>query len=302
RGQFDQAWQRIHSHFDTLFTTESSIDQLKQTILQLAVMGKLVEQDPRDEPAEKLFAELKAEQKRFVETYKFRAPPAKAVDDSSTPCELPRTWKWCRMSSLFNAITDGDHLPPPKSYDGVAFLTIGNITTGKLDFEGCRFVPVEYYNSLADFRRPICGDILYTVVGATYGRAAFVGTDQPFCVQRHIAILKPPSCIDVGYLMVLLRAPLTYQQATASTTGTAQPTIPLGNLRNFLAPLPPLAEQRRIVAKVEELMTLCDRLKATLQTAQTTQLHLADTFTNEALCDKIGTDGLKSMPQAINLQ
>src|SRR5262249_6000612 len=162
----------------------------------------------------------------------------------------------CRLSSLFNAITDGDHLPPPKSDDGIAFLTIGNVTTGKLDFAGSRFVPESYYKGLADFRRPSRGDILYTVVGATYGRAALVETDRPFCVQRHIAILKAPRSIEVGFLMIVLRSPLAYDQATASTTGTAQPTIPLGSLRNFLAPLPPLSEQRRITARVDQLMAL----------------------------------------------
>jgi type I restriction enzyme S subunit len=155
------------------------------------------------------------------------------------------------------------------------------MTTGTLDFEGSRFVPDSYYRELADFRRPIRGDILYTVVGATYGRPALVETDRPFCVQRHIAILKPPQSIDVGFLMAVLRSPLAYDQASASTTGTAQPTIPLGSLRNFAVPLPPLAEQRRIVAKVAQLMALVDELETQLTASRATAANLLSALVAE---------------------
>jgi type I restriction enzyme S subunit len=254
---------------------------LRKSILTLAVQGKLVLQDPNDEPAEELFAKLESERQRFADAHKFRSPVPKPTHESSVPFDIPTSWRWCRLSSIFNAVTDGDHLPPPKSDDGVAFLTIGNITTGKLEFEGSRFVPESYYQGLADFRRPIRGDILYTVVGATYGRPALVETDRPFCVQRHIAILKPPQNIEVGFLMTVLRSPLAYEQATASTTGTAQPTIPLGSLRNFTAPLPPLAEQRRIVAKVEQLMALVDQLETQLAASRATAANLLSALVAE---------------------
>ena len=254
---------------------------IRKSIFTLAIQGKLVPQDHNDEPAEELFVKLEIERRRFADAHKFRAPVGEPVDDSSVPFVIPTTWKWCRLSSMFNAVTDGDHLPPPKSNDGIAFLTIGNITTGTLDFEGCRFVPDSYYRELADFRRPTRGDILYTVVGATYGRPALVETDRPFCVQRHIAILKPPQNIQVGFLMTVLRSPLAYDQATASTTGTAQPTIPLGSLRNFVAPLPPLAEQRRIVDKVDQLIALVDQLETQLTQSRITAEELMEAVVAE---------------------
>ena len=254
---------------------------LRKSILTLAVQGKLVPQDPNDEPAEKLVVKLESERRRFAVAHKFRAPVGEPLDDSSAPFAIPSSWKWCRLSSMFNAVADGDHLPPPKSETGIAFLTIGNITTGTLDFEGSRFVPDSYYRGLADFRRPIRGDILYTIVGATYGRPALVESDRPFCVQRHIAILKPPQSVDVGFLMAVLRSPLAYNQASASTTGTAQPTIPLGSLRNFAAPLPPLAEQRRIVAKVEQLMALVDALETQLAASRATAANLLSALVAE---------------------
>lgn len=249
---------------------------LRKTILTLAVQGKLVPQNLDDEPAEELLAGIEIERRHFADAHKFRSPVETPIDNPSAPFKIPATWNWCRLSSLFNAVTDGDHLPPPKSDSGIAFLTIGNITKGKLDFEGCRFVTDSYYRALADFRRPIRGDILYTVVGATYGRPALVETDRPFCVQRHIAILKPSQRMEVGFLMAVLQSPLVYEQATARTTGTAQPTIPLGSLRNFLTPLPPLAEQRRIVAKVDQLVAMVDHLEACLSSSRATAANLLD--------------------------
>ncbi len=262
----------LHFLFHSSFRIPPS--DMRKSILTLAVQGKLVPQDPNDEPAEKLFPKLEKERRSFADAHKFRVLAGEPVDDSSAPFTIPPTWKWCKLSSVFNAVTDGDHLPPPKSDTGIAFLTIGNITTGTLDFEGSRFVPDSYYRGLADFRRPVRGDILYTIVGATYGRPALVESDQPFCVQRHIAILKPPQSVDVGFLMAVLRSPLAYDQASASTTGTAQPTIPLGSLRNFAVPLPPLAEHRRIVAKVEQLMALVDALDTQLAASRATAANL----------------------------
>jgi type I restriction enzyme S subunit len=188
-----------------------------------------------------------------------------------------------REAKSRRVITDGDHQPPPKTNEGVAFLTIGNITTGRLDFSGCRWVPRAYFRSLAPYRTPAQGDILYTVVGATYGRPAIVDTDREFCVQRHIAILKPTPAMDLRFLVWMLASPLIYDQATSSTTGTAQPTIALRPLRNFIAPIPPLAEQRRIVARLDELMALCDRLESSLATADETRCRLLEALLAEAL-------------------
>ena len=200
----------------------------------------------------------------------------------TVPFELPSRWSWVRLASLFRTIADGDHLPPPRASEGVAFLTIGNVTTGRLDFSNCRQVPSDYFTSLPDYRRPAQGDILYTVVGATFGRAAFVDTARQFCVQRHIAILKP--CVEMrSHLLYLLASPEVYAQAQGSTTGAAQPTIPIRSLRRFVVPLPPLAEQHRIVVKLNELMAVCDPLESNLSTTEATRSRLLETLLANAL-------------------
>lgn len=276
-------WARIETHFDTLFITEASIDQLKQTILQLAVMGKLVPQDPNDEPASELLKRISKEIAAYSKSEGIRPPQPDRIEAGTEPFTLPDSWQWTRLCSLFRVITDGDHQPPPKADSGVAFLTIGNVTTGTLDFEGCRLVPEAYFQSLAPYRTPAKGDILYTVVGATYGRPAIVETDRDFCVQRHIAILKPVENTDLQYMAWLLSSPLVYEQASKSTTGTAQPTIALRPLRNFAVPLPPLPEQRRIAAKIDELFGVCDALKARLVHAQRKQIQFADAVASKAV-------------------
>jgi type I restriction enzyme, S subunit len=271
------------NHLPRLTTRAEHIQQLRQTILNLAVRGKLVPQTMGDEPAFILQKRLTAEVKSYASQTGFTSSKPEPVTNGTIPWPAPSGWIWTKLSMLCKSITDGDHQPPPKTDDGIAFLTIGNVTSGRLDFSNCRFVSEEYYNSLAVYRKPSCGDILYTVVGATFGRPAMVDSDRNFCVQRHIAILKPTSELNVRYLCLLLASPFVYEQATRSTTGTAQPTVPLKPLRNFLIPLPPLAEQHRIVARVDELMALCDDVVAELTITATTRRQLLEAFIQEAL-------------------
>jgi type I restriction enzyme S subunit len=267
----------------SLTNTPAQIKQLRQTILNLAVRGKLVEQDPEDEPVEVLLRKISQDLAAFTLQRRSRSQAKLVLTAEEHPFPLPCGWRWVSLDELFRVITDGDHQPPPKASDGVSFLTIGNISGGTIDFNGCRFVRKEYFDSLDEIRRPGLGDILYTVVGASYGRPVIVATERPFCVQRHIAILKPSRLMNSGYLLQLLSSPFVYSQATASLTGTAQPTIPLRPLRNFLAPLPPLAEQHRIVAKVDELMALCDQLEQQLSQADQQRRRLLEAVLAEAL-------------------
>jgi type I restriction enzyme S subunit len=274
----------------SLTTTPAQIKQLRQTILNLAVRGKLVEQDPQDEPAGELLSKISQDLAAFTLQRRSRSEVKSVLTPGDRPFTLPSEWRWVRLDELFRAITDGDHQPPPKASEGVSFLTIGNISGGTIDFKGCRFVSNEYFDSLDEIRTPEHGDILYTVVGATYGRPVIVTTKRPFCVQRHIAILKPSRLMNSGYLLQLLSSPFIYSQATSSLTGTAQPTVALRPLRSFLAPLPPLAEQHRIVAKVDELMALCDQLEQQLSQADQQRRRLLEAVLAEALGGRLSTE------------
>lgn len=281
--EFTEAWTRIANHFDTLFTTEQSIDQLKQTILQLAVMGKLVPQDPNDEPAGVLLKKIAAEKSRLVKEGKIKKEKQDVeIGLGCEPFDIPDGWSWSNLSQLLALVTDGDHQAPPQSEEGIPFLVIGNLNTGNISFDGCKYVSVEYYEKLDWGRKPVAGDLLYTVTGS-FGIRVPVVTSQQFCVQRHVAILKATDSTPVKYLSLMLGSKLAINYATQIATGIAQKTVPLTGLRRMRIPLAPEKEQHRIVAKVNELMALCDTLKARLAAAQTTQIHLADTIVEQAV-------------------
>ena len=159
-------------------------------------------------------------------------------------------------------ITDGDHNTPTFSETGVKFIFVGNVSSGKLHFENSKKITEDYFKSLKPHRVPVRGDILYSAVGATLGIPALVDTDELFCFQRHIAILKPDrERIDSQYFWHMLRSQTVFAKAWSSTTGTAQPTVPLRAIKELPIPIPPLVEQRRIVAYLDNLNTKVDYLK-----------------------------------------
>jgi type I restriction enzyme S subunit len=259
------------------------IKQLRQTILNLAVRGKLLPQDPNDEPALELLKRIAMEKARLVKSREIKKTETVSnLTASDHGLRAPSGWTVTNLHSICNSITDGDHLPPPKAEQGVPFLVIGNVRSQQIEFQGSRFVSPSYYEALDPIRRPRSGDLLYTLVGS-YGIPVIVRDDQPFCVQRHIGILRPSKLTDVGFLACVLESKLVFDQATDCATGIAQKTVPLSALRKILIPLPPLAEQHRIVAKVNELMALCDRLESSLASAATTRSRLLDALLAEAL-------------------
>jgi type I restriction enzyme, S subunit len=181
---------------------------------------------------------------------------------------LDESWRDAELRDICSSITDGDHLPPPKQANGVPFLTIGNISSGRLDFSQTRFVSESYFANIKPERVPRRGDTLYTVVGATIGIPVLVDTDRQFCFQRHIAILKPSKATSPEFLRKLMASPIVFREAWARITGTAQPTLPLGNLRTIPVSVPPLTEQQEIVRRVEGLFALADQLELRLAKAR----------------------------------
>ena len=169
--------------------------------------------------------------------------------------ELPEGWAWARLENLCSIITDGDHQAPPQQADGVPFLVISDVSSGELDFSNTRHVSIDYFNSLDDSRKPCRGDLLLTVTGS-FGIPVPVDTEENFCFQRHIALLRPLSCRK--FMANILLAPSTYEYFKAKATGTAQKTVSLSCLRSTLLALPPESEQQRIVGKLAKLMPLVE--------------------------------------------
>jgi type I restriction enzyme S subunit len=159
-------------------------------------------------------------------------------------------------------ITDGDHLTPSFTDSGVKFIFVGNVSSGFLHFKGCKYVDPEYFASIKSHRMPRRGDILYSAVGATLGIPAIVDTDESFCFQRHVALIRPnPKMITSKFLWYMLRSKSIFNKAWSETTGSAQPTVPLRAIRALQIPVPSIEEQHKIIVHLDGLQSQLDALK-----------------------------------------
>ena len=162
------------------------------------------------------------------------------------------------LRELAEEITDGDHSAPPKVERGIPFITITNIDKSQrqIVFENTFFVPEDYYNSLHEKRQPKLGDVLYTVTGS-FGVAVHVNSDQRFCFQRHIGLIRPKHTINSAWLSSVLMSGFVRKQAEKTATGTAQLTVSLRALRSFKLPNTPPDVKSRFEKEHERLTEYC---------------------------------------------
>lgn len=273
RTEIEEAWTRIADHFDTLFTTEHSIDQLKQTILQLAVMGKLVPQDPEDEPAEALLARIQRSRNELASCGAINRRKVEPNPENSGLGPLPMSWMWTCLGAVFD-VRDGTHDTPKYTDQGYPLITSKNIYAGRLSFEDVKLISEVDHRQISERSRVDRGDILFAMIGSI-GNPVIVETDREFSI-KNVALFKYYEAADAVPRFLLIYLTQVAEEMKDKSAGGVQSFVSLGFLRNYPFPLPPLAEQHRIVAKVDELMALCDTLKARLKAAQTTQINLAD--------------------------
>lgn len=283
-NDLNQNWARVSEFFDTLFTTEHSIDQLKQTILQLAVMGKLVLQDPSDEPASKLLERIAAEKAQLIKDKKIKKQKAlPPISEEEKPFAQPEGWEWERLTNISHKITDGAHHTPKYIEKGVPFLSVKDMSSGKIDFSDTRYISQEQHLELYKRCDPEMGDLLLTKVGTT-GIPILIETEKEFSLFVSVALIKfPIDKINGAFLSLLIKSPLVKSQSDSGTQGVGNKNLVLKTISNFSLIIPPLEEQGRIVVKVEELMKFCEQLKSRLNEAQQTQLHLADALVEKAV-------------------
>ncbi|EAO5821007.1 restriction endonuclease subunit S, partial [Salmonella enterica] len=260
-------WARISEHFDTLFTTEASIAALKQTILQLAVMGKLVPQDPNDEPASELLKRIAQEKAQLVKDGKMKKQkPLPPISDEEKPFELPIGWEWCRLGECINLIS-GQHLKPDE-YEEECHGEMLPYITGPAEFG----LISPTYSKYTNEKRAIAakGDILITCKGAGLGKLNVADTN--------IAISRQLMAINVirmnsEYLKIILDSMYGYFQSKG--VGIAIPGISREDVMEPLIMLPPFEEQKRIMENLYKLNFLIEDIKFRIKSAQQTQLHLA---------------------------
>ena len=293
---FAANWQRLAEHFHILFTTEPSIDALKQTLLQLAVMGKLVPQNPNDEPAIELVRRIRIEKQRHLEKLKARKQKNLATESLlKSPYDVPIGWEWQSIDDVLHVtggVTLGRKLGGRKLVSK-PYLRVANVQRGHLQMDQIKEIEVPEDEIEKYLLRN--GDLLITEGGDwdKVGRTAIWRDELPESLhQNHVfrarAVIADwePRWAE----MYLNSASARDYFAGSSKQTTNLASINMTQLRACAFPLPPLVEQRRIVAKVDQLVTLCDDLKTRL--AQASQLNelLASTLVQRALA----SDGQKA--------
>ena len=277
-------WARISQHFDTLFTTEASIDELKKTILQLAVMGKLVPQDPNDEPAYELLKRIEQEKAQLVKEGKIKKQkPLPPVSEEEKLFELPKGWEWVRLGGI-GTISGGG--TPSKNNE--------EYWSGDIPWVSPKDMKVDYISTAelniselavtnSSVRIIPNNSILFVVRGMILAHTFPVAINQrEVTINQDVKSIS--NCLfNMDFLLYLMKG-MSHQilgLVDRSSHGTCK--LVSEKLFALQIPLPPLSEQDRINSRIAELMLLCDTLKTRLQSAHQTQLHLADALTDVAL-------------------
>lgn len=291
---FIDSWQRIAEHFDTLFTTAASIDTLKQTILQLAVMGKLVPQascearhSPDYEPAAKLLARIAAEKAQLIKDGKIKKEkPLPSITDEEKPFELPGGWEWCRLGTLYSFLNGFAFKSEWFQPDGIKLLRNINIAHSETKWGDQACIPSSMAAEYEKYRLS-AGDIVISldrpIINTGLKYAVIEQSDLPCLLLQRVAKFHSyADTVTPKYLSRWLESDL-FMSAIDPGRSNGVPHISTKQLEAMVFPLCSLEEQHRIVARVDELMALCDQLKARLTDAQTTQLHLTDAIVEQAL-------------------
>ena len=230
--------------------------QLRNSILQEAIEGRLVPQDPNDEPASVLLDKIRAEKKRLVKEGKLKKKDLEEtpISEDEKPFEIPDSWEWVRLKSVASKIVDGDHNPPRglSSDSGYYMLSSKNIFNDNVVIsDDARFLSYEDWKKCNERTNLKKGDVLLTTV-ATLGRSCVYEDNVPYCFQRSVSIIH--TSIFNYFLKYCFDSPYYQYLINDKATGTAQRGFYLNQLEESIIPLPPLAEQKRIVAKIEELL------------------------------------------------
>ena len=269
-------WQRVADHFDLLLDRPEAVDALEQTLLQLAVRGRLARQESSDEPAGSLLRRIRSDKDRLVAEGKIKSDkPLAALDPSEAPYELPAGWEWIRLGSIAGIERGGSPRPIEafltESPDGLNWIKIGDTEKGgkyitatkeKIRPEG-----------LSKTRRVYPGDFLLTN-SMSFGRPYI--TQIEGCIHDGWLRISPPSSLNKDFLYLLLSSSFMRTLFESAAAGGVVQNLNADKVRSVPIPLPPIAEQSRIVARVTELRRLCSNLRERLVASQTTQSQLAE--------------------------
>jgi type I restriction enzyme S subunit len=260
----------------------NQIKQLRQTVLNLAVRGRLVPQNPNDEPASELLKRIaagKAERKKKTGDARIKMEPDPKLE--GLPMALPPGWAAQSFENVFLFI-DYRGKTPPKTNGGIPLITAKNIRMGYLNREPREYISKSTFGAWMTRGFPEAGDLFFTTE-APLANICLNNLNESFALAQRVICFQPYAKIDTKFLMFAIMSDVMQSLIGAHATGLTAKGIKAAKLKPLPIPIPPLAEQHRIVAKVDELMTLCDQLEANLTTADETRRRLLDALLAEAL-------------------
>lgn len=254
--RYERAWSKLED-----FNKRFPVD-MQKSILQMAIQGKLVPQIPEEGTGEDLFLQIQAEKQTLIKAGKIKKEkPLSEITEDEVPFDIPESWKWVRIGSLLHKLVDGTHRTPKYTMSGIPFVSVRNMSNGTLSLVDTKFISEDEHRELWNRCNPQRGDILLSKVGTT-GVPAKVETDTEFSLFVSVALLKfNNDLLDIDFLIYSILAPDFQKQCKEHTRGVGNKNWVIIDIANTMMPLPPLAEQKRIVAKLEEILPLCERLK-----------------------------------------
>ena len=233
---------------------ETAIKQAKSKILDLAIHGKLVPQDPNDESAEELLKRIATSDNR----------PYEKVEEE--PFEIPSNWCWCYLHTISTLLNGdrGENYPSKKDYveRGIPFINAGCLDNGYINYNIANYITEEKYNSLRAGKIKK-GDVLYCLRGSL-GKTGFVVTDNKGAISSSLCIFRLTETIIPQYFLYVLNSNAIKVQQKMVDNGTAQPNLSAKDVSNYLIAIPPLSEQKRIVSKIDELFSNLDQIQNNL--------------------------------------
>lgn len=245
-------------------------EALKKSILLQAVQGKLVEQDPTDEPAEVLLERIRAEKQRLVKEGKIKKDKHESIIfrrdnshyekrgsdevciDAEIPFEVPDGWNWSRLGTCLD-VRDGTHDTPRYVAEGVPLVTSKNLSNGKIDFTTAKLISREDSQAINQRSNVDSGDIMYAMIGSIGNPVLYQGNDE-FSIKNMALFKRIPNGMDMEYVYWFLV--LVQEDMKKAASGGVQSFVSLGYLRNYLIPVPPITEQKRICSTIGQIIPL----------------------------------------------
>lgn len=260
------------------------VKQLRQAFLREAMQGQLVPQDENDEHASVLLEKIKAEKERLIKEKKIKKQkPLPQITEEEIPFDIPENWVWSRLGEICEKIGSGS-TPKGSNYadHGFPFFRSQNVHDNGLVYDDIKYVSDKVQKKMHG-TVVMPKDILLNITGGSLGRCALVPKEfTEGNVSQHVCIVRPVLC-DNSFLHKLILSPIIQQYIFSSTTGAGREGLPKYNLEQFVIPLPPVSEQQRIVAKLDELMHYCDKLEASIKESQQQNELLLQQVLREAL-------------------